>query len=433
MSDISLKNFVGGAHCLIVEPSSSFSANILNALQEQGIPFSQMLTARRFQEAKRYIEEVKPKFVIMEYDLPDGHALALVDIIEKQCPDSERIVFVVTKNSSDSAIAEAAEGSVDAFVLKPFSIVSFKQKMDEILKKKAEPSPYSLKIFEGRTALSAKEYEKALSVFREAKPMNPSPSMACFYAGEVLQAMGKKDEALREYQEGRKYNSIHYKCLIREFEVLMDQKKYDEAYPLVSLLKENYPISSNRLGQIFVAAVYSKHFDDIASLYELFLAVDNRTPQLIELTALALFTAGRYMTKKKDLEKATQFFELGISVKARELVFIEKVINELLKENAVEAADYFLTLALPSDVGSRTFNGLKFKVERHNLPPEKVIERGRKLVSENQATPEIYLLVIESLVTSNKMLVAEGVVAKALMEYPEMRTELYQILEKKSA
>lgn len=433
MSKIPLKEFLGDGCCLIIEPSTSFSANILGSLQELGVPFAKILTARRFIEAKRFIEEKKPKFVVMEYDIPEGHALSLIELIESQYPDAERIVFVVTKNSSDSAVADAAEGSVDSFLLKPFSIEVFRQKLADVLQKKMNPSPYSNKLFAGRQAMLAGELDQALLLFNQAKPLDSAPSLACYYAGEVYLRQNKNSEAVSEFREGRRYNSIHYKCLIREFEVLMNEKKFTEAYELVALLKSNYPISANRLGQIFAAAVYSRNFDDLSSLYELYLAVDQRTPQLVDLTALAFFTAGRYWTQKKDFEKATPFFELGLGVKGRDLGFLEKIVDEFLKAGGYENADFFLTLVLPQDVGTKTFNGLKFKVDRHMLPPDKVIERGRRLVSENQATPEIYLMVVESLVGQEKLRIAEGVVAKALMEYPEMRTALYGLLESKKS
>lgn len=424
-----LREFLEGSVCLIVEPSSSFTMTLQACLSEFGIPLAQILTAKRIEEAKRIVNEMRPKLIITEYDVPPGMGLELIEMQEGQRSPNDRIAIVATRNSSDSAVAEAAEGAVDAFILKPFSVDTFRKKLLETFERKMSPTAYDLKIEDGRQHIVKKELDQALEKFYEAKPMDPRPTLACFMAGQTLQMQGRFEEALSEFREGRRFQPLHYKCLIGEFESLMEQKQYAEAYQLVGTIRSNYPLTSHRLGQIFIAAVFTYHFDELAEYYELYLQLETRTPWLTELTSLALFTAGKYWVQKNEIQKAVQYFDMGLTVRGRELSFLEMIEEELLRVGAVSEADALLTKALPSDIGSPVHSRLRFRIDGLMLPPSSVIERGRKLVNEGLATPEIYRLLVTLIVQEKKATLAETIITKAVQEHPDMRNELYGLLQ----
>lgn len=424
-----INQFLANNYCLIVEPSQSFAATIQATLMEMGLAMERIFITRKFEEARKLIQAHRPKLLVTEYDLnPQGLGLALVEQQEQLIPENDRVSIVVTKNSTDSAVAEAAEGHVDAYILKPFSTDTFTKKLAETILKKVDPTEYVKTVKAGRQKMAAKEYEAALALFQKAKLFDAKPSLACYYSGLAYQALGSKGLAMIEFKDGRKFQPLHYKCLIGEFEAQMAEKKYPEAYDLVKVIKKHYPITSHRLGQIFIAAVFTQHFEDMHAYYDLFLRLDQRTKWLVDLTGLALYTAGKFSVQRKEMKQAMDFFDMAIVAKARDLEFTGMVIEELVKGGGVKEADSILVKALPSDIGTPLYNNLKFKVETYMLDANQVIEKGRKLVASGEASPDLYTHFVKFLMKNGKATLAESIASKAIAEHPTLREALLQIL-----
>jgi DNA-binding NarL/FixJ family response regulator len=423
-----IRDFMRNEVCLIVEPSQTFSASIQHCLNDLNLSLEQVITARRFEDAKRIIHERKPKVVITEYEVESKFGLSLLELQGLYHNELERISIIVTRNTSDSTVAEAAEEEIDAYILKPFSPDTFRQKFLEILEKKVTPSEYARKIHRGKMLFAAQDLEGALGEFLTSKRLDRKPTLACFYAGQTFQFQGEFLKALAEFREGRTYQPLHYKCLMAEFDELVLREDYKEAYRLIPLIKANYPVTAQRLGQMFIAAVFTQHFYEMSDYFQLFLKLEARTPQLTQLASLALLTTGRYFLSKKDLAQACECFEMGALATAREMGYLEKVIHELLVFGAVKEAEGFFGKIQPHEIGTPEYARLSFKVDRFLLNQEQVIAKGRKIVSAGQATPEIYEVLVKILATAGKEPMAESIISKAMESHPELRTSLYKIL-----
>lgn len=424
-----LSEFMKDQSVLIVEPSPAFTSTIQSCLHGFGVKGNQIMACQKFEDAKRIVADRKPKVLITEYDLGENFGLALIEEQEQHHGEMARISIIVTKNSSDSAVSEAAEEQVDAYILKPFSVDTFNERLREAFSRKVQPSAYVQKIRDGKMELEEKQFNPALSEFDEAKPLNSKPSLAHYYSGHVLQLQGDLKRALREYSEGLRFNPLHYKCLIGQFEVLMEQKNYAEAYKLVGTIRDNYPLTSHRLGQIFIAAVYTQHFDDLPKYYELFLRLDQRTPWLVQLTTLALLTAAKFCVREKNMPKAMLFFDMATVTSARDVKVIEQIVDELFKYRASHEAQTIFTKVLPSDVGTPIHSQIGFKVDSLSMPRDQVIERGRKLVNAGHGNPDIYRTMIQLTMDAGKASLAESVIAKAIETHPSLRAELYKLFE----
>jgi len=104
-----LLQFLGEGVCLIVEPSGAFSASIQICLRDLGVPAGQVVVAKKFTEAMTAIKEQKPKVLVTEYEIEKEFGLTLIEEQEKYHSIQSRLSVIVTKNGTDSAIAEAAE------------------------------------------------------------------------------------------------------------------------------------------------------------------------------------------------------------------------------------------------------------------------------------------------------------------------------------
>jgi len=429
-SKFTMESFFENQTCLVVDPSKAFQAAIQQCLKELNVASMQIVMLSKYDEAARRIPELKPRILITEYDIEGQKGLGLVELQQRHFEDQSRISIVISRNSTDSVVAEAAEEQVDCFLLKPFSTEDFRKKLMAVITDKLNPSDYALKIKEGRQALSAKDYETAKNAFQEAKALNEKPSLACFYLGDTFRNLTEPVLALNEFKEGRKYQPLHYKCLIGEFEILVENKDYNKAYELIPILIRNFPLTPRRLTQVFIAAVFSMKFEYLPAYYEQLVKLDQRSPELIRIASVALFTGGKWFLQHKDLTHACDLFEKAITVVGREISFVEQVINELIKADAKQEVQAFFGKVLPADVGSAAYNRLSFKVDLLTLPRGVMLEKARKLAFSGEADLESYKVIVKMFAEEGKVALAESAITAALAVYSDARDVLYEILTK---
>lgn len=427
--DQEINQFLNYQKALIVEPSNAFFSVIQSCLTGLGMSGSNIVTANNYHDAISLMAEYKPKILITEYTIGKYFGLALVEKHDEIYDSLSRISIMVTKETSDTAVAEAAEEQLDAYIVKPFSMLDFKNRLLEVIKRKMYPSQYFEKIREGKNFLKNNQTDEAISVFTEAKGMTPKPTLACYYLGECFVNQKNHSLARAQFKEGRTYNELHYKCLIGEFDSLMYECNYREAYGLVKIIRQNYPVTSARLGKFFIAAVYTESFQDLDQLCDLYMNLDFRPPELINLVSLAFITAGRYYLRKKNSTLAINYFEIATTVTGRGIEYLEKIIDDLLKVEEVAAAEKFLKYVKADDISSSRYQQLNFKVGRFVLPSEQIMEQGRKIIVEGKANPEVVKLVVKLAAESGKQTLAESLIIKGVEMYPEIRKELYEILE----
>ena len=392
-------------------------------------PLLTVILVSKYEEALRRIEELKPRILITEYDIDGQKGLALVEQQQRYHDDESRISIVISRNSSDSVIAEAAEEQVDCFLLKPFSTDDFRKKLMAVVASKIRPSEYLVKIKEGRMALNVKDYEKAREAFNEAKKLHEKPSLACFYLGDSYRLLNELPPALAEFQEGLGYNPLHYKCLIGEFEIWVESKDYSKAYELIAPLIKNFPLVPKRLTQVFIVAVFSMKFENLVEYYEHYTKLDQRSPELIKIASAAFYTGGKWYVQRKDLKQALELFDKALTIASRDLSLLEQIINEYLKVGAAQEAMTILGKAQPSDVGTAAYNRLAFQIDQLVLPRGAIVEKARKLAFSGEASPDNYKVIVRIFAEEGRVPLAEAAIDKAVAAYPDLREVLYQILE----
>ncbi|MBL7544926.1 MAG: hypothetical protein JNL11_14000 [Bdellovibrionaceae bacterium] len=422
-------DFLNSQGALVVEPSSAFFSVIQSCLVGFGMDSKRILMANTFKDAVEILKAEKPKILITEYLIGKNFGLSLVEIHDEMFDSLARISIMVTKEASDNAVAEAAEEQLDAYIVKPFSGADFQKRILEVVKRKMYPSEYFQKIRIGKQKLKAKEFEDAISLFSAAKDLNPKPTLACHYLGETYLGLNDIARARKEFSEGRKHNSLHYRCLTGEFDCLMHEKLYKEAYQLVGLIRANYPVTSARLGKFFIAAVYTENFQDLSPLYELYTNLDYRPAELVNLISIALMTAGRFYIRKKNKEEAIKYFDLTVNVSGRNMEFLEKIIEELLKFKDVASSEKFFKQARADDVGSIRYIQLNFKIGYHVFSPEAALEMGRKIIAEGKTTADVTKKTVLLAIETGKYTLAETLILKGTDAHTEIRKELYDLLE----
>lgn len=422
--------FIIDGTCLLADPSIAFLSNIKSNLINLGVPGNRIILATKFEEALKVVQQHDIKLLITEYAFKGspGNGLSLVDALKKKKDTSDFISMMITNDSTDAIVAEAAEGQIDSFLVKPFSGAAFEEKLNLAADQKVNPSRYMLQINEGKKLIANRNYEQARKIFEEAKKLSEKPALACFYVGWTAQIENDLQRALNEFREGRSYTPLHYLCLFGEFEILVNNKRFREADELITIIKKHYPITAYRLGQIMIAVLFAGNFASLKECYSLLLKIDNRPKQLTNIAVDAFVAAGRHFLKLKNKSEAFEYFDMAVMAAGRDMDVLEKIMKELINVKAYHEAEEYLMKASKHDIGSSRYAQLQLMVSEHLLSPEEFIQKGRKLVADGQGTPAIYTNLVKAMVNTGKITLAESLIQRAVTEYPEMHGQLYSLL-----
>jgi CheY-like chemotaxis protein len=431
VSPLNIAQYLAETRCLVVEPSAPFLQNITACLVSLGAQKANIQYAMRIEDALPQVDQFRPKLVILEYQIGERFGLEIVEKVDRLVGEQNRVVIFATRNGSDSAVAEAAEEQIDAYILKPFSMGDFKVKLEETILKKMQPSNYLQKIRAGKNAIDKGDLDQALKEFADAKTLNSKPSLAFYYSGSIFEMKKQPDLAVMDYKKGLRITPLHYKCLMGEFDALYNEKKFQEAQSLVDDIRKNYPVSPQRFGKILVTAVYSKSLGDLPSLYKIFQAYSNRPPELVKMTIATLKLAARVMLKDGQLEKAVEYFDMGCMASHLSWDYMNDAIRELLKAGAIVGADEIYKKTPRQYHTREDYQILGFYIRtKMGGAHQELFESGRKLMATlSKGEPEFYKILIELSMLAGKRLMAEDIINRAVTEFPDLRQELYAIIE----
>ncbi|WP_413557947.1 response regulator [Bdellovibrio sp. HCB209] len=407
---------------LIVDSSPSYTNLISSALLEIGLQSENIMTTKRYVGAREFINDKKPQLLITEFQVDSKFGLELVSLHTANSPNN--ISVIMTHNNSSSSIAEAAEELVDDYIVKPFQSGTLSSRLRNLIDRKLNPSEYIKHIREGKQALFDGQLKNAEYQFTAALQHQEKPTLAHYYLGYTKFKETEYQFANDEFVKGLSMQPLHYRCLTGKFDTYYEQKDYNNAYTVANTIIENYPIGPKRLGQLFIAAVFSGKLDEVPHYFQLFAQLDHKTPELRHVFSAALFTAGRSNLNNKDLGKAVECFELGVQVLGPEVEYISKVVKVLLRGDAqaVNQAARFLQQFPSNQVGSKEYENLYFLFNCKTLPLSKVIDQGRKMAANNRMDAESYETFIRLLKNDNKLVLAEDITERYQRAYPKQPT-----------
>ncbi len=422
---------INNLSALIVDQSASYVHGVAASLKALGCSEDRIHVAKKYADAKNIIISKMPDILITEYSVEGKHGLELINLLNSQ--SANKISVVISHDNSGSTIAEAAEELVDDYIVKPFQSALISERLKGVINRKFNPSEYIRNIRAGKQMLIERRYQDAEKQFQLAMMLEQKPTLAHYYQGYSKFIQTKYEVAVDEFKKGLSIQPLHFKCLIGNFDAFFEQKSYNSAYKLAPTILDNYPIGPKRLGSLFIAAVFSGHLEDVPKYYNIFANLDNVTQELRKVFSAALLAAGRFQIKRDEIDKAAECFELGVQVLGPDTEFIDKTVRALLsvKGKGPQFAVKLLQRFPNAKVGSKEHSALAFLASTKVQARHQAIELGRKLVANGYADAECYQAFLEILVEDNKITLAEDITAKAVRDFPNLRTTFYGILEKK--
>lgn len=424
-----IKDYLRRSKIFVVDSSGVSRARLSNILIELGALSTNVTTFGSFETAEHYYKEKRPQIVFSDYKIGNRSGFDLFQTLNQmKITDPKESLFVlITANSSQSVVAQAAEEDIDAFILKPYTIDMVKNIFIKTALDKLFPSKYMQLIAKGKDLLCAGEYPESMEIFEEAKKLADNPTLACFYYGQAEYMIGALEDAEKSYKNGLSFNKIHYKCLVGLFDLMMEQKQFEEAYDVVRMIAEYFPANPERLGQIIHLAITTKNFSDIEEYYNFFINFNYRTETLINYICASLLICGKYYLQNNYTDRAFALFE-KVSITSKGHPKFLRILIEYLTE--FKQHDYYTQYLRRFD--NESFETPDFKIahfltQHIGMKPIKIVNQCNDFIRNGMLSSSLYYLLIENNKKLGRIEEAEIIYKNAIERWPEKTSTFYKI------
>ncbi|MEC9283111.1 MAG: tetratricopeptide repeat protein, partial [Bdellovibrionota bacterium] len=391
---------------------------------------SNIYTSKSVDEAKKIIEENKVQVLITEYQVEKKDCLPLCDIVISNNKENERFVILVTQNGNQSSVAQALEGDVDGYIIKPFVYNFMKESFEKNILRKLYPSKNQKLLNEAREHIEKKSFYLAEPILMELIKNQSKPSLALYYYGELFQKRGDFDKAKRFWQKSLEVQPGHFKSLNAIYELCLENKEFDEALEYLSKLRSILPLSPGRLKQLFDLYVEGEMYYEVIEAMEDLYNLEDRSLELNQVAAESLLKAGLYFSEAQRVDLAHDAFSKYLMLEAYKISSIEEVIDSLINTEQYKIAEFFLSKVLPDDRASHEFMALDYRVNAGTQGMQYLITRGMELSKAGVNDMHVHKIFIEANISESRIRMAEQALMDAKTKIPEQE-DLWVNLESK--
>lgn len=425
------REFIQNKRIMIVDSQATARATLAQTLVKLGANISQITLDSQFNSANGAIAENSPDILISEFDLEGGKCgLDLLAAQRKVNNQSKNSLFIlITGNTSQAAVARAAEEDVDGFIIKPYTLDGLRISLMKYAMEKAYPPKYFTVIEKGKAKLATNEIDEALKYFKQAMTMEAKPSLAYFYHGLAEETKKLLTNAEKDYSKGLSFNKIHYKCMVALFDLYMSQNRNKDAYEVVRKISRCFPANPDRLATVLRLAVINEEYDDIEKYYQSFCRLDYRNEILTRYVCAALIVCGKSYLQRRANSRAIDLFKKAKATGASNPFFLKEIILNLLQFNLVKEATEFLKAYPAEHQGKADYKGLQYAVEDGNNTPSISITKGRKLLQDGVREYVVYSTLIARLLEVGHEDQADELIIDATKLWPAKGQELLLMVQ----
>lgn len=427
-----LRDYLSSRKALIADPSGVTRSAIAQCLTGLGVKASNLSLIDSYELAESEIAARNPSIVVCDYDLGKKCGLDLLQQQRRTQPNNRDTLFVlVTGNSSQSAVARAAEEDIDTYILKPFTAASLKASFVKAALLKINPPKYLQQIEKGKAALANGNYDEAMRLFGEARTLDVAPALACFYQGQTRLMTQLLEGAMSDYSEGLSHNNIHYKCLVGLYELHMQRNDPTRAYEVIRKISKYFPANPERISAVLRLAIVTKNYDDIDEYYQTFIQIDGRSEEMIKYICAALVVCGKYFLKAQQTDRALDFFKKAATTAAGRTRILKEIVINLSEHGLADKAQEFMKRFPMDSRTSPDFAAADFAIVNFTVPPRNVVDRGRDLIKMGSHHPYIYQTLIQRSLEVGLHDLAQEFAQKASTHWPDQKDAFTAMTVKK--
>jgi CheY-like chemotaxis protein len=423
LSEKAFKSYIDSKRILIADSNSSSRAGLARALVDMGSRMDHIALCGSFGEANQYLKKNSVDLVISDYYLGRDYGLELLQHHRASHQNQNDALFIlITANSSQSAVAEAVEEDVDAYILKPYTLERLRQVITQTAFSKIYPTEYQQRIDESKNLIARGDLENAKEILQIAIDEGKAPALACYYYGEIYLQQKEPLIAEQSYRMGLNFNGIHFKCLTALHSILKLQEKLDEAYEILKKISRVFPTKSDRLQSVIQLAVQTGNYKDVQEFYNLFTALDeNRSQELIRYVFAGLFVYAKHCILNGSVDRALEVLKQAAVTSGGEPKLLSRISELMAEQRLYDEIGSILNRFSGHSRSDSHYKLASFFYARSDLSPSHFLERGLKLVHEGVKSPVLYRELIETAVDLSNQRVVEDLTDEALALWPEHR------------
>jgi tetratricopeptide (TPR) repeat protein len=139
--------------------------------------------------------------VLCDWNMPRTSGVEVLQIVRSDEAYKDLPFIMVTGEVAEPTVAQAIEGEVDAYLIKPFTSDTLQKKIEEVLEKRRHPSPAEIHINLGQVYLKGRQYDQALNEFFKARELNPKSAQPLTWIGQAYEEKGDLETARQYYKK----------------------------------------------------------------------------------------------------------------------------------------------------------------------------------------------------------------------------------------
>lgn len=183
---------------LIVDDQDVVRKMIRDMLREAG--YRNFLLAEDGDAALVKLRTNRVDFILCDWKMPRVNGLQVLHQVRNEESWRELPFIMITGLVEDAIVAQAIEGKVDAYLVKPFNADLLLQKIEQVLDRRHNPSPLETHLSLGQVYLQGRLYDQALGEFTKAAASSPRSARPLTWIGQVHEARGDLETAREYYQ-----------------------------------------------------------------------------------------------------------------------------------------------------------------------------------------------------------------------------------------
>jgi tetratricopeptide (TPR) repeat protein len=287
-------------------------------------------------------------FVISDWNMPKTNGTELLNMIRSSKRWKDLPFLMITAETNQSIVAEAAENDVDAYLTKPFVTATLEHKIKELLSQVTHPSPLSQLLRKaeefseknqidqaiecitmavksnsrssrplrelGRLYLKKGTIDKALGCFQRATELNRLDIPSFQYLGQITLKMGDTEKALAYFTKALELSPRNADRAFKVATLLLSRQKLAEAEKIFKTMLRNNPDDLDLAAEVADKCLQQGLYELAARTYR---GVINANPERQILTknlGQALLKAGHQQEAIEALEKAAAKFPNDIDL-----------------------------------------------------------------------------------------------------------------------
>lgn len=427
------EKFFSELKAVIVDPGGSSHASVKRSLCDLGTPLNQIQLVEDYPAAVEEIENRKPNLVVTDFVVGKHQGTELIEEIEKYAKHDLEYAFVVISGKNSPLIsAEAADHCVDSIIFKPFTAQGVKEVLIEAILPKVSPSPFDVGLAIARKALKSGAGAEALGALEKLKEQKPDSVELHSLMGRGLFLEKKLQESEEVFKKALALSEDHYKSMTGYYQVLMEQKKYLEAYQVALKVTEKFPLSTQTLSEFVHLAVMTKNYSEILRYYEKFKELEQSDEKLTKFMAAGLVILGKFYIREEQIDNAIKYFDSAIRLTPQNVLLVCNVIRDLYANDRVDHADNVLKQLSVEVLNSEMMRITQVEMEAEYGSPADAVTLSMKLIKEDISSLTLFrIAILKSIEIGRSKGAVEGILEKARQEFPDDVADLEKTVNEK--